>query len=448
MPVGHPLYGGLKASRPAFSERRINMTNAEKYYHSLLTFGMMPGLDRIKILLERLGNPEKSLRCIHVAGTNGKGTVCSFLASVLKEAGYKTGLYTSPYIVDFRERIRVDGEMISETDLEKVTDTVRIEIEKLRSEDIIITEFEAVTAAAFLYYKNIGCDFVILETGLGGRFDATNVIERPLVSVITSISLDHVKILGNTIAEIAYEKCGIIKKNCPVVTCSSQNTDALKVIKEQSRIRNSELHFADISQFKIISEDITGSKISYNGREVFVPFPGKHQTENCITAIECINALKKQGISVSAKAIKNGIAQTKNPARCEIVSSSPFVIFDGCHNEDSAKALKSVIENNLKGRRINAVMGMMEDKDVSSVLKLLTPYFDMVFAVTPSNPRSMKSEKLAELIKNSGTHAVSFDNELDGLKAAVEKTGKDDVLIVCGSLYLCSDLYNYFKKVR
>lgn len=422
------------------------MTNAESYFHSLLTFGIRPGLDRLKILLERLGNPQKSLRCIHVAGTNGKGTVCSFLSSVLTSAGYRTGLYTSPYIVDFRERIRVDGEMISENDLDDITETVKTEIEKLRSEDIIITEFEAVTAAAFLYYKNIGCDFVVLETGLGGRFDATNVIERPLASIIVSISLDHVNILGNTIAEIAYEKCGIIKKNCPVVTCSSQNPDALKVIKEQSRINNSELFTADISHCNLLSEDITGSRISFSGREVHVPFPGKHQVENCITALECINILKNQGISISEKAIRNGISQTKNPARCEIVSSSPFVIFDGCHNEDSARALKDVIEKHLKGRRINAVMGMMEDKDISKVLSLLTPYFNTVFTVTPSNTRSMNSEKLSEMIRKTGTDAKSFENELDGLKEAVKNTGKDDVLLVCGSLYLCSDLYKYFKK--
>lgn len=422
------------------------MTNAENYFHSLLTFGIRPGLDRLKILLERLGNPQKSLRCIHVAGTNGKGTVCSFLSSVLTSAGYKTGLYTSPYIVDFRERIRVDGSMISEKDLDDVTEIVRTEIEKLRSEDVIITEFEAVTAAAFLYYKNVGCDFVVLETGLGGRFDATNVIERPLVSVIVSISLDHVNILGNTISEIAYEKCGIIKKDCPVVTCSSQNPDALKVIKEQCRINGSELHKADVSQCNILSEDITGSKILFMGREVHVPFPGKHQIHNCITALQCINILKQQGISISEKAIKNGISKTKNPARCEIVSSSPFVIFDGCHNEDSARALKNVIEKHLKGKRINAVMGMMEDKDVRKVLELLTPYFATVFTVTPSNPRSMKSEKLAEMIMETGAQAISFENELDGLKEAVSKTDKDDVLLVCGSLYLCSDLYKYFKR--
>ena len=207
------------------------MTNAENYYHSLLTFGIMPGLERIKLLLERLGSPEKGLRCIHVAGTNGKGTVCSFLASILKESGYKTGLYTSPYIVDFRERIRVNGEMISEEDLNTITETVKNAIEELRREDVIITEFEAVTAAAFLYYKTVGCDFVVLETGLGGRFDATNVIERPLVSVIVSISLDHVNILGNTISDIAYEKCGIIKNDCRVVTNNAQHGDALRMIK-------------------------------------------------------------------------------------------------------------------------------------------------------------------------------------------------------------------------
>lgn len=422
------------------------MTDAEKYYHSLLTFGMMPGLDRIKILLNRLGNPENSLRCIHVAGTNGKGTVCSFLSSILTNAGYKTGLYTSPYIVDFRERIRVDGEMIDEKSLNDITEIVRNEIEKLREENIVITEFEAVTAAAFLYYNKVGCDFVVLETGLGGRFDATNVIIRPVASVIVSISLDHIKVLGNTIGEIAYEKCGIIKNDCPVVTCSSQNPEAMKVIKEQSQIHNSDLIVADYNKCKILSEDITGSKVIYGSREIFVPFSGRHQVENCITALECIDILKNQGISISEKSIKEGICNTKNPARCEIVSKHPFVIFDGCHNEDSAKALCNVIKTNLKNKKITAVMGMMEDKDVKKVIELLTPLFDNVVTVTPSNPRSMKSDKLAEIIKSCGVTAKSFEDELKGLEYAVKNLDDNDVLIVCGSLYLCSDLYKYFKN--
>lgn len=422
------------------------MTNAENYYHSLLTFGIMPGLERINLLLERLGSPQKSLRCIHVAGTNGKGTVCSFIASVLKTAGYKTGLYTSPYIVDFRERIRVDGEMISKTELENVTQTVKAEIEKLRAEDVIITEFEAVTAAAFLHYKNSGCDFVVLETGLGGRFDATNVIDRPIVSVITSVSLDHVNILGNTLSEIAYEKCGIIKNDCPVVTNSAQNTDVLRVIKEQSEVRNSALTVADVSAIKVLDETIKGSDIFYSGRSVFVPFPGKHQTENCITALTVIDLLKEQGIAISEKAIREGIAKTRNPARCEVVSENPLVILDGCHNEDSASALCSVMEKNLKGKKISAVMGMMADKDIDKVLLLMLPYFDKVYTVTPSNPRAIKSKEFAEKINRLGTKAEGFENIYDAYDYALKNTGADDVLIVCGSLYLCSDIYNHIKK--
>lgn len=422
------------------------MTSAEKYYHSLLTFGIMPGLDRIKILLDRLGNPEKSLRCIHVAGTNGKGTVCSLLASVLKTAGYKTGLYTSPYIVDFRERIRVDGEMISEYELENITTTVKKEIEKLRNEDIIITEFEAVTAAAFLYYKNTGCDFVVLETGLGGRFDATNVIERPLASVIVSISLDHVNILGNTISDIAYEKCGIIKNNCPVVTNSAQPADALKMIKEQSEMRNSALYVADADIIRVLDESIKGSDIFYGGRSVFVPFPGKHQTENCITALTVIDLMKEQGIAISEKAVREGIANTRNPARCEVVSEKPRIILDGCHNEDSAKALCAVLEKYLKGKKITALMGMMADKDISKVLTLLLPHFDKVLTVTPSNPRAIPAEELAEKIRNLGTDAKSFENAEDAYKYAVNNMSEDEILIVCGSLYLCSDVYNIIKN--
>ena len=422
------------------------MTNAENYFHSLLTFGIRPGLDRIKILLERLGNPEKSLRFIHVAGTNGKGTVCSLIASVLESAGYKTGLYTSPYIVDFRERIRVNGEMISEKDLDSVTESVKTEIEKLRNEDVIITEFEAVTAAAFLHYKNAGCDFVVLETGLGGRFDATNVIERPLMSIITSISLDHVNILGNNLAEIAYEKCGIIKNECPVVTCSSQSIEALKVISEQSKIHNSELYIADIASYSLIDESIEGSTINFGSRQVKVPFPGEHQCENCIVALTAVDILKKEGVAISETAIKRGVEKTKNPARCEIVSNRPYVIFDGCHNEGSAKALACVIKKHLKNKKITAVMGMMEDKDVTKVLSLLCNEFDSMITVTPSNPRAMKAEKLAELAKKYCKNVQSFENELEGLKFAVNSLEKDGVLLVCGSLYLCSDLYKYFRK--
>ncbi len=422
------------------------MTTAEKYYHSLLTFGIMPGLDRIKILLQRLGNPQKSLRCIHVAGTNGKGTVCSFLSCVLTEAGYKTGLYTSPYIVDFRERIRIDGEMISEKELNAVTEKVKEQIELLQKENIIITEFEAVTAAAFLYYKEQNCDFVVLETGLGGRFDATNVIENPLVSVIVSISLDHTNILGDTLSKIAFEKCGIIKKGCPVVTNSAQPEEALTIIKEQSVVNCSELTVIDVAEISVIDESIKGSNILFDSRNVFVPFPGEHQAQNCATALKVIDLIKQQGTEISENSILNGIAKTKNPARCEVVGENPLVIFDGCHNEDSAKALKSVLENHLKDKKITAVMGMMSDKDIDKVLELLVPYFDNVLTVPVNNPRAIEPGELALKIKSLGKNAKAFDVACDAYENAVENCKEKDVILVCGSLYLCSQLYSSIPK--
>lgn len=422
------------------------MTSSENYYHSLLTFGMKPGLDRIAVLLRRLGDPQKSLRCIHVAGTNGKGTVCTLLAGVLTAAGYKTGLYTSPYIVNFRERIRVNGEMIPENDLDEVTLQVKEQVEAMRSEGLVITEFEAVTAAAFLYYKQCGCDFVVLETGLGGRFDATNVIERPLVSVITSISLDHVKILGNTTAEIAYEKCGIIKRNCPVVTASTQDADALRMIREQAQTKDAPFRLAQVGSCRVLADSIRGSEIYSGSREVFVPFPGSHQIENAVTALTALDELKEQGIRIPEKAIRQGFRNAKNPARCEIIAEEPLVLLDGCHNESSAKALAAVLKQYLNGKKIHALMGMMADKDIDAVLTALTPYLSSAVAVTPSNPRAMAAQELMEKIKKSGVPAVSFDSVEEGYYFALNHTKEEEVLVVCGSLYLCADVYALFRK--
>lgn len=421
------------------------MTEAEKYYHSLLTFGMRPGLERIGMLLERLGNPQNSCKFIHVAGTNGKGTTCVMLAEILRAQGYKTGLYTSPYIVDFRERIRVNGEMISEEELSRITQTVKEAVCQLNSENIVITEFEAVTAAAFLYYKKCGCEFAVLETGLGGRFDATNVIKEPLVSVITSISLDHVKILGNTLGEIAFEKCGIIKEGRPAVTYGKQAPEALKVIKEQTLKKNSPLYDAGECEYKILSETINGTQIEYNGKNIYLPFPGEHQTENCLTVLKTVEVLKKQGIEISDEAVYNGIKNSKNPARCEIINENPLIILDGCHNESSAQALKNVIDRFLKGRKIKAVMGMMEDKDIDRVLSILLPYFSFVTAVTPSNPRAVKSEKLQEKIEERGVKSESFENPAKGVNFMLKDLKRDEVLIVCGSLYLCADVRHIFN---
>ncbi|MCD7828279.1 MAG: bifunctional folylpolyglutamate synthase/dihydrofolate synthase [Clostridiales bacterium] len=422
------------------------ISEAEKYYHSLLTFGMIPGLERIENLLNRLGNPQNELKFIHVAGTNGKGTVCVFLSEILKRAGFKTGLYTSPYIVDFRERIRVNGEMISPESLDEVTRRVKIEIDALNSENIVITEFEAVTAAAFLYFKKANCDFVVLETGLGGRFDATNVIKRPEAAVITSISLDHTKILGETLPEIAFEKCGIIKNNRPVVTSSTQCKSVLSVISQNAGEKSAPLTVADFGKAEILSESFKGSCIKYKDRQVFVPFAGAHQIENCLLALETADLLKSSGVRISEQAIRDGIAFAENPGRCEIVSSDPLVILDGCHNEGSAAALSAVLTRYFKDKKIKAVIGMMADKAVDRVLDILLPHFNSAVAVEPSNPRAVSAETLRDKILDRGVYAECEKSPEMGVKKALQSLSQGEILIVCGSLYLCSDVRKIFIK--
>lgn len=415
--------------------------NSEEYYHSLLRFGMKPGLERVGILLDRLSNPQDKLRFVHVAGSNGKGSVCTFVAGVLSRAGYRTGLYTSPYVIDFRERIRVDGEMISPEELESITCEVKRQIDALSAQGIVITEFEAVTAAAFLYYSQKKCDIVVLETGLGGRFDATNVIKKPLCSCITSISLDHVKILGDTLSQIAFEKCGIIKPGSPCVTFAQQSSDALCVIKAQAESKGSPLYIADENNVKLINSDITGSDVCCNGLDIHIPFPGKHQRQNLAVALECIRQIKNSGFNISDDAIKSGVASCFIPARCEIISKEPLVILDGCHNDGSTLAFAELLKNNLRDKKIHALMGMMADKNCEKAISNLVPLFSSVTFVKPSNPRSAEPCELARIAEKYCLD-VSCCGSIDAAVGMVKDrlSSFDDVMVVCGSLYLASDV--------
>ena len=329
--------------------------------------------------------------------------------------------------------------MISENSLNKITMRVKAEIENLNREATIITEFEAVTAAAFLYYMESGCDYVVLETGLGGRFDATNVIETPLLSIITSISLDHTKILGDTISKIAFEKCGIIKQNSITVTNSNNHKDALEVIEKSCTEKGSELFVANTADLSILSESIRGTKIEYLEKEYSIPFCGYHQAENAITVITAINCLKSKGIDISYEAIEKGMKNAKNPARCEIVSENPLIIFDGCHNEASANALRLVIDKNLSGKKIVAVIGMMADKAVDTVLDILLPKLSFVCCTTVNNPRAISASELYNKVTEKGVEAAIIEKPCDALNYA--KTLSSDLVLVCGSLYLCSELY-------
>ena len=418
----------------------MDLEEAVGFYHSLERFGIQPGLERIGALCKRLGNPQDRFRCVHAAGTNGKGSTCTEIASILTHAGYRTGLYTSPYVLDFRERIRLNGEMIPPEDLIRITETVKAATEELASVQVYVTEFEAVTAAAFLYYAEQGCDIAVLETGLGGRFDATNIVSDPLCCVITSVSYDHIRILGNTLEEIAAEKCGIIKPGCAVVTGSGQEPCVLDVIRQTAAERHAELIVTGPDRFQVRSGSIAGTDVICGKTQLHIPLAGNHQLENAALALAAIEVLRRKGCRITDDALVEGFAETRIPARTEIISRSPLVILDGSHNDGSTAALAETLRGYLPGKRILAVMGMMADKDCGKALANLAPCFSGVIAVTPSNPRSMPAEEFCALARQYGLNAAAAASPAAGVDLAFERIKDYDALVICGSLYLAADV--------
>ena len=417
-----------------------NQFDAVSYYHSLNRFGVQPGLSRIAALCKALGDPQKALSCVHVAGTNGKGSTCTLIASVLQAAGFRTGLYTSPFVLDFRERIRLNGEMISYSDLDEVTLQVRQAILKLNEEGVFPTEFEAVTAAAFLYYKRKKCDVVVLETGLGGRFDATNLIEKPLLSVITSISLDHTAILGDTIEKIAWEKSGIIKPGVPVIVSRAQDPKALAVIRDDAFRQNAPLILSDRTRLQICNASLTGTDVLYYTAKLHCPFPGKHQTDNLGLALTAIDALRQKGWRIPMESIRTGVAAAFIPARTEVLSADPLILLDGAHNPDGLLALTALIRSFMPESRLLGVVGMMEDKDLESAVRLLAGVFRDVITVTPTNPRAIPAARFAEMFRKHGISAEALDCPEDAIITALSRSHFYDGVIVCGSLYLAADV--------
>ncbi len=407
---------------------------------SLLRFGMKPGLERVEKLLELLGSPQDKLKFVHVAGTNGKGSTCSLISSVLKKSRYKTGLYTSPYVTDFCERMQINGEMIPHDDLIALVEKTFPFVEQMAANDEIITEFEFITAIAMQWFAQSGCDIVVLEVGLGGRLDATNVIKTPLVSVITSISLDHTAILGDTVEQIANEKCGIIKENGITVCYPDQKPQALAVIQRIAAGRHNQFILADMKSVTPLSMNITGTGLEYRGLLVNLPFIGEHQVKNAVTALAAIEVLKNEGYNIADHSIEAGFSSASFPARLELLSLKPLVLLDGAHNPDGTAALAPAIGKYLKGKRIIAIMGVLADKDVTSVTQNLAGIFSHVITLAPSNPRAMSAENLAAHWKNLGTSTEPMANVDAALTKALGMLGDDDALLIFGSLYLAGDV--------
>ncbi|MGL4913070.1 MAG: bifunctional folylpolyglutamate synthase/dihydrofolate synthase [Romboutsia sp.] len=416
----------------------MNYQESLHYIEETHKFGIRLGLDNMKELLEILGNPQDKLNVIHVAGTNGKGSTCSFITSILKESGYKVGLYTSPFLETFTERIRVNGENIPEEDVARIVTLIK---QKTEDTDLHPTEFEIVTAMAFYYYWEQGVDFVALEVGLGGRYDATNIIKKSDVSVIASISLDHVGILGDTVAKIAYEKGGIIKENGTAIVYD-QSDEAKDIIKEICREKNAkyiEVKFDDIKikQSDIYSQTYDCTVMGEKYTDLEIKLIGEHQVNNSILALSAINFLKEtKKLNITEESIRLGLINTKWPGRIEKIMENPIFIIDGAHNEDGAKSLAKALEKNFNSKKATLLIGMLEDKDIDGVLEILMPYFDKVITTTPDNPRAISCEVLKEKISKYIDNIEAKPSIEEAVEYTLKNASKDDVIISAGSLYM------------
>ncbi len=408
----------------------MNYTEAVAYVHSRRRFSSTPGLERIKRITELCGDPQRGMRFIHIAGTNGKGSTSTMISNILTCAGYRTGLSTSPYITDFRERFRIDGKLIDETEFAAIMTDLKPLIEQLDKEGAEVNEFEVIVAVSLIWFKKRECDYVVLEVGLGGRFDATNVIDCPECAVITHIDLDHTDYLGDTVEKIATEKCGIIKDGCHVVAYPTQYDGAMEVIKTTCEQRRCNLTIPTIPDAKC---DLSGCRFSYNGAEYFTPLVGQHQAKNAVTAIELARS-----IGIDRQCIAEGLKKAKIEARVEVISSDPVIILDGAHNPDGMSALRLVLDS-FSDKKPVAIIGMLKDKDCLEALKMIAPALDTIITVGVNNPRSQTALEL-KAVADQCHEKVEASDSLEYALSLANSIKGERPLVICGSLYLAGEM--------
>lgn len=421
---------------------------ARVYLDAMSGYGSVLGLDTIRGLLEELGNPQEDLKFIHIAGTNGKGSVLAYTSTILSKAGYQTGRYVSPTVISYREKIQVNGEWISESELIELTKEIKEAIARLETAGAPIpTLFEVETAMAFLYFKKKRCDLVVLESGLGGRLDATNIVKTTVLAAFATISMDHIGILGNTIEEIAADKCEIIKPGCKVVS-TKQKPEVKKILEEKA-----ERTGCSFTEAK--PELLTIQKETYKGMDIETPdfgslhsgLTGECQKENLATALEVIRALREEGYEISEEAVQSGVAETKWPGRFSCLKENPPLIVDGAHNEDAAKKLAASIRRYFPNYRIHLIMGVFKDKEYEKITALLCPDAERVYAIhLPNEERTLTAEKLAEEMEKYCANVTVFEKSdahsdlEEALQTAYEHAKKEteenkkSVVIACGSL--------------
>ena len=413
------------------------------YIHATEWQGSRPGLSRISTLCALLGNPQKKLRTIHIAGTNGKGSTSAMLASILQQEGYRVALFTSPYIYRFGERMQINGMPIPDEELCRVIEKIRPFVDEMEDRP---TEFELITAAAFVYFAEAEVDYAVVEVGMGGRLDATNVLDAPLLSIITGIALDHTAYLGDTVEAIAKEKAGILKRGSSCV-CGMLDEGAANVIFEIACSQDIYCGFADPAALRIRKVTPRGCNFSYRRRRrVHIPFAAAYQPRNAALVLDACDELRNRGVVLSERSIRRGLRRVQWPGRFEYFSHKPDVVFDGSHNPEGIAAAAESIKA-LYSERILLLSGVMRDKDFSSMTDTLAPMTDTVFCVRPDNPRAMDSAELAAVWQAKGVEAGAYKTVEDAMEAALAAAREKHLpLFILGSLYLYREARDAFDK--
>lgn len=423
----------------------MKIDEALSYIHSVNGVFCKPGLSRIRTLCEGLGNPQKDLKFIHVTGTNGKGSFCEMLTSVLTESGLRVGRFTSPYLRYFNERIAIGNTPIDDTTLCRLVERVRPIADAMTDKP---TEFELISALGFLYFLEEKCDVVVLEVGMGGRFDSTNVIDAAVLSVITGIALDHTAFLGDTVEKIAGEKAGIIKEGCPVLSAVTEKGPAA-VIESEAKERHAPYTVIDKTAVKIKKCDLTGTVLDFgNFTDIEISLLGLYQPENAALVLAAIERLREAGIKISDTAVRRGMKKAYWPGRFEILrKKDPMILYDGAHNPQGIAAAVKSLRHYFGEERLTVLTGVLKDKDYAAIARDLATIGAYAYTFTPENPRALHARDYAEVLKENGIGAAPAETLKEAYETALEDARKNGRPLVClGSLYTYKDLMDYIEN--
>lgn len=420
----------------------MNYDLALQYIDEKNKLGIIPGLDNIKELLTRLGNPQDKCRCLHIAGTNGKGSIFSYVQDILMEEGYTVGRYISPTIFTYLERFSINKQSMGEDLFAKYMTEVAAIVDKMVDEgQNSPSAFEIETAIMFLYFAREKVDFVLVECGMGGLLDATNVINNPFVVTFASISMDHMNFLGDSITEIALNKAGIIKEGCLCVS-SPQESAVKEVLVETCDKMNASLEIVEENEIGDIYSDVSGSSFYYKGDKYETALLGEHQVINAATAIEVIFAMRRQGIIVSDDSIKRGLLHTTWPGRMSVMRKNPYVIVDGAHNEAAWICLTKSVNKYFTNKKFIYIIGVLRDKEYNKMVDIFSDNMKLAITVTPDNKRALSKEALADIIRAKNIEAYTATTSCEALEIAFSKATGDDVILVCGSLSFIAEYLN------